>query len=68
MYKTVWAIVCNGKVELLENLQLSEGSKVLVTLIPEQDEGQFWLTASENALNKIWDNTEDEVYAELLQE
>lgn len=26
----------------------------------------FWLKASEQSLNLIWDNLEDDVYAELL--
>ncbi|MEA5595534.1 hypothetical protein [Rivularia sp. UHCC 0363] len=52
----IWAIVRNGKVELLEDIQLSEGSKVLLTLISDEDEEQFWITASEKALNKVWDN------------
>lgn len=27
----------------------------------------FWLQASEASLNAIWDNPEDDVYAELLE-
>jgi len=27
----------------------------------------FWLAASENSLNEIWNNEEDDVYAELLK-
>ncbi|MGB3651039.1 MAG: hypothetical protein WBA41_07490 [Rivularia sp. (in: cyanobacteria)] len=67
MLKSLWAIVRNGKVELLEDIQLSEGSKVLITLISDEDEKQFWTTASETALNKVWDNQEDDIYAELLE-
>lgn len=67
MLKSVWAVVRNGKVELLEDIQLSEGSKVLITLISDEDEQQFWITASETALNKVWDNQEDDIYAELLE-
>ncbi|MGB3640211.1 MAG: hypothetical protein WBA39_21940 [Rivularia sp. (in: cyanobacteria)] len=67
MLKAVWAIVRNGKVELLEDIQLSVGSKVLVTLISDEDEEQFWLTTSEKALDKVWDNQEDDIYAELLK-
>ncbi len=63
----IWAIVRNGKVELLEDIQLSEGSKVLLTLISDEDEEQFWITASEKALNKVWDNQENDIYAELLK-
>ena len=46
MLKSVWAVVRDGKVELLEDIQLSEGSKVLITLITDEDEQQFWLKAS----------------------
>jgi hypothetical protein len=27
----------------------------------------FWLSASEGSLNEIWNNEEDDVYAELLE-
>jgi hypothetical protein len=67
MLKTVWAVVREGKIELLENLSLSEGARVLVTLIPDEDEQQFWMSASERALAQVWENTEDDIYAELLQ-
>jgi hypothetical protein len=33
MLKTVWAVVRDGKIELLENAPLPEGARVLVTLI-----------------------------------
>lgn len=67
MFKTVRAIVKNGQVELLENIQLSEGTKVLVTLIDEENREQFWVDASQKALDKVWDNEEDNIYEELLQ-
>lgn len=66
MLKTVWAVVREGKIELLENATLPEGSRVLVTLMPDEDEQQFWLEASASSLTE-WDNTEDDIYAELLQ-
>ena len=31
------------------------------------DGDDFWLKASELSLESIWDNSEDDVYAELLQ-
>jgi hypothetical protein len=67
MMKTVWAVVREGKIELLENLSLAEGSRVLVTLIPDEDEQQFWMDASERSLTEVWGNAEDDIYAELLQ-
>jgi len=31
------------------------------------DDDEFWLKASELSLNLIWDNPEDDIYAELLE-
>ncbi len=63
--KTFWATVNQGKIELLEATELSEGTKVLITLFPD-DETDFWLQASQVSLNAVWDNTEDDIYAQLL--
>lgn len=66
MLKTLWATIRHGKIELLESTELSEGVRVLVTLLPD-DETEFWLQASQISLSTVWDNTEDDVYAQLLQ-
>ncbi|HAA27932.1 MAG TPA: hypothetical protein DDW76_03155 [Cyanobacteria bacterium UBA11369] len=66
MLKTVWATVRQGKIELLEPVEIPEGARVLVTLLPD-DEAEFWLEASQVSLDTIWDNAEDDVYAQLLQ-
>ncbi|MBD2595283.1 hypothetical protein BCD64_14365 [Nostoc sp. MBR 210] len=65
MLKTLWATVRQGKIELLESAELTEGTKVLVTLLSD-DENEFWLQASQKSLDAVWDNTEDDVYAQLL--
>ena len=59
------AVVREGKIELLEQVEIPEGTEVLVT--PLVDESGFWLNASESSLDSIWDNVEDDVYAELLE-
>lgn len=66
MLNTVWAVVREGKIEVLEQVELPEGTRVLVTVLSEGDT-QFWLDASQTALDRVWDNTEDEVYAQLLE-
>ncbi len=66
MLKTLWAQVRQGKIELLEAAELPEGVRVLVTVLPD-DEAEFWLQASQISLDAVWDNTEDDVYAQLLQ-
>ncbi|MEH2162284.1 MAG: hypothetical protein V7K38_14865 [Nostoc sp.] len=65
MLKTLWATVRQGKIELLESQELPEGTRVLVTLLPD-DETEFWLQTSQTSLSSVWDNTEDDVYAQLL--
>jgi hypothetical protein len=65
MLKTLWATVRQGKIELLESAELPEGTRVLLTLLPD-DENEFWLQASQTSLDAVWDNAEDDIYAELL--
>ncbi len=67
MMQAVWAFVHDGKIELAEPAALPEGARVLVTLMPD-DENRFWLGASETSLAAIWDNAEDDAYAQLLEE
>jgi len=33
----------------------------------EVSRGEFWISASESSLDEIWNNEEDDVYAELLE-
>ena len=67
MSKTLRAVIREGKIEPLEQVDLPEGSKVLVTLLPDE-EAEFWLAASQASLDAIWANPEDDVYAQLLKE
>jgi predicted DNA-binding antitoxin AbrB/MazE fold protein len=62
---TIEAVVKNGHIVPVGKVELKEGSKVLVTLADTYDQ-EFWLSASEESLKEIWDNEEDEIYAELL--
>jgi hypothetical protein len=66
MLKTLWATVRQGKIELLESTEIPEGTRVLVTLLPD-DEADFWLQTSQTSLDDVWDNTEDDIYAQLLE-
>ena len=62
---TIEAVVKNGQIVPLGQVTLEEGTKVLVTLSETYDQ-EFWLAASEESLREIWDNEEDDIYAELL--
>lgn len=66
MLKTLWATVQKGKIELLEASELPEGSKILVTVLESDYESEFWIRASQTSLDAVWDNPEDDVYAQLL--
>ena len=66
MMQTVWAVIHDGRIEPSEPVELPEGARVLVTLMPE-NENLFWLEASEKSLSAIWGNAEDDAYAQLLK-
>ena len=65
MLSTIHAVVRDGKIELLEPVSLPDGAHVLVTVL-QDDDHVFWQQASESAIKQVWDNTEDDIYAELL--
>jgi len=67
MLHTVRAVIRQGKIEVIEPVELPEGAPVLVTLLAEEDT-LFWSSVTAVSLDKIWDNAEDDVYAELLKE
>ena len=60
------ATVRQGKIVISEELELPEGTKVLVTVLPEE-ETEFWNGAGKKSLDQVWDNSADEIYAELLK-
>lgn len=64
MMNTLRGVVREGKIQLLEEIEIPEGTEVLVT--PLLDEAEFWLQASGPSLDAVWDNPEDDVYAQLL--
>ena len=64
MIKTLQATVRQGKIELLEPGELPEVTRVLITVLPD-DETEFWLQTSQVSLDTIWDNNEDDIYAEI---
>jgi hypothetical protein len=66
MLNTIRAVVREGKIELLEEVEIPKGTEVLVT--PLLDEPEFWLKANSSSIDSIWDNSEDNVYAKLLEE
>ncbi len=68
MLKTVWGVAEHGKVSLLEDINLPDGASVLVTIMQGDDDQAFLYGVSQHAFAAIWDNSEDDVYAKLLEE
>ncbi len=66
MMNAMWAVVREGKIDFLEEVDLPEGATVLVTVLSDEDM-RFWQAASQTALDAVWNNEEDDVYAELLK-
>ena len=62
--QNIRAIVREGRIELLEDVELPEGAEVLVTPLPDES---FWLSACDSSLDSVWGSAEDDVYAELLE-
>ena len=63
MLNTVRAVVRAGNIALLEPVDFPEGTTLLVTPLIEEDT-LFWARVSHVALDAIWENAEDEVYAQ----
>ncbi len=66
MLTTVQAIVEDNQIKLLEAVPLRSGQRLLITFLNDP-ESQFWAEASQSSLDVIWDNEEDDIYAQLLE-
>ena len=69
MQNAARAIVHDGKIELVDPIELPEGARLVVTVVPddEDEDRAFWLAASQSSLDAIWDNPDDDVYEQLLK-
>jgi predicted DNA-binding antitoxin AbrB/MazE fold protein len=66
MSQVVEAIYENGVLRPLAPLQLAEHARVLVAVESSDDERAEWLTQSQRTLTKVWDNSADDVFNDLL--
>jgi predicted DNA-binding antitoxin AbrB/MazE fold protein len=66
MVTTVDAIYEDGKLVLQQPLPLPEHARVRVT-IDSDLEREAWLKLSEESLKKVWDNSADEIFNDLLE-
>ena len=68
MFSTLLAVVRDNKIELLEDATIPNGTHALVTLLTKPDDLEFWRRASQESLDAVWNNEEDDVYAQILKE
>ena len=73
MLTTLHGIVRQGKVSFLEPATVPDGTRALIVLLTDggrdpAESTDFWRAAGQASLDAVWDNTEDDVYAELLAE
>ena len=65
----VRAVVRSGHLELLDALDFPEGTNLVILPVTNDDEDRtFWMGVANDSLTRVWDNPEDDVYAELLKE
>ena len=64
----VQAVYEEGKLRLLEPLELAEHTVVQISLETGQDdmERRAWLDQGQRSLLRVWDNTADDIYNDLL--
>ena len=68
MTSVLRAVMHDGKIELLEPAEFPEGAELLVMRAEGKDDFDFWRRASQSALDSIWGNEADDIYAELDKE
>ncbi len=68
MLTTVRAVVKDGRIQLLEPIEIADGTEVLVTVPTDDEDREFLMRITEQAFAAIWDNPEDDAHGELLKE
>ncbi|MEI7909093.1 MAG: antitoxin family protein [Verrucomicrobiota bacterium] len=68
MIIAIQAVYEEGKLRLLEPLELAEHTVVQISLETGQDdmERRAWLNQGQRSLMSVWDNEADDVYNDLL--
>ena len=66
MITTVDAIYEDGKLVLQRPLPLAEHARVRLT-IDSDLEREAWLKLSEESLKKVWNNSADDIFNDLLE-
>lgn len=67
MLTTVKGIVQKNRIRIVENIEIPDGTKLLITILSPEENEEFWQNASLSSLDKIWNNSDDNIYAELFK-
>ena len=59
------AIVNDGRIEPLEELDVPDGTQLLIMVVSNGND--FWMRASQTNLDAVWNNAEDDIFGELLE-
>ena len=68
MLTTVKGIVQKNRIRVVENIDIPDGTRLLITILSPEEDEEFWQNASLTSLDKIWNNSEDDIYAALFKE
>lgn len=66
LFPTIKILTKSDKIRLLQYLVTEIAKDEGLNQDNDDQENQFWLTASQSSLQEIWDHPEEEVYHELL--
>jgi len=65
MIKTIKTRYKKGRVLMDKDINIPDDSVIYISYV-NNEENNFYLSASQTALDKIWDNEEDDIYENLL--
>lgn len=67
LFPTIKTLTKTDKIRLLQYLVTEIAKDEGLNQHDNDDENQFWLTASQSSLQEIWSHPDEEIYNELLK-
>ncbi len=65
MMNSYWAKLIEGQIKLLEPIEVHEGARLLISVVLESDDSSNWQAAQMSSMKAVWDNPDDDIYAQL---
>jgi hypothetical protein len=66
MLRTIQTRIKHGQILLSKDINIPDDTLIFVSF-KDNSSDDYFLKASESALDKIWDNSEDDIYEKLLK-